>query len=128
MATRRTRTPSRASSQTTTLRHVWLAGLGVVAVSGREALAAPARLAERAGEWQAVARRLADDVRSRVRDEVRPRVADLGAQVEARLAPVLERFGLIESHHVTRKASRKAHRPRGRRATAPPAKRATRRR
>lgn len=119
------RTSSRASSQTT-LRHVWLAGLGVVAISRREILAAPSRLAARAGAWQGAALRLAEDARSRVR-EVQPQVVRLGADLEARLTPVLEKFGLKKARRTARKATRPAHRPQGRRTTRKTAKRATRR-
>jgi hypothetical protein len=123
MSARRTRGPS---SRQTTLRHVWLAGLGAIAVSRREVLAAPIRLADRAGTWSVVARRLVEDVRSRVRDEVQPQVAELGAKAEARLKPVLERFGLIEPLRTPREAARKARRPQGRRSVAPTVKRTAR--
>ncbi len=122
------RTRARAIGPTT-LRHVWLAGLGVVAVSQREIFAAPARVAVRAGAWQAAALRLADAARNRVRDEVLPQVAGFGAQIEARLAPVLGTFGLTHLGSQSRKGTGKTRRPQARRTSSRPTKKsATRRR
>jgi len=122
------RTQARAIGPTT-LRHVWLAGLGVVAVAQREMLAAPAHVVARAGAWQAAAVRTADGARNRVRDEVLPQVAGIGARIEAHLAPVFERFGLIHPERKSRKATGKTRRPQARRnPSRAPKKSATSRR
>jgi hypothetical protein len=84
-----------------TLRHVWLAGLGLVAVARREALSAVAEAGQRidAARQQAatfastaqrdVLGRLAD-----VREQGEARVGQFSADVEARLEPVLVKLGL----------------------------------
>lgn len=84
-----------------TLRHVWLAGLGLVAVARREALGAVAEAGQRidAARRQAatfastaqrdVLGRLAD-----VREQGEARVGQFSADVEARLEPVLVKLGL----------------------------------
>lgn len=84
-----------------TLRHVWLAGLGLVAVARREALGAVAEAGQRidAARQQAatfastaqrdVLGRLAD-----VREQGEARVGQFSADVEARLEPVLVKLGL----------------------------------
>lgn len=41
-----------AQSRQTTLRHLWLAGLGLVAVAHREAIALPERLLAGVADWQ----------------------------------------------------------------------------
>lgn len=105
------RSKSRAT-RATTLRHVWLAGLGVIAVTRREVLAAPTRL----GELQACGEALVDALRSRVQGQVEPKVVRFSAEVEARLAPVLDKLGLKKTRRPARKA-KKATRPQSRRAT-----------
>lgn len=93
-----------------TLRHVWLAGLGLVAVARREARAAVAETGQRidAARQQAatfastaqrdVLGRLAD-----VREQGEARVVQFSADVEARLEPVLVKLGLKKP---TRKTTR----------------------
>jgi hypothetical protein len=84
-----------------TLRHVWLAGLGLIAVARREAVAAANEAADRlqvaraqaesfAGQAQRdVLGRLAD-----VREQGEARVGRFSAEVETRLQPVLTKLGL----------------------------------
>ncbi len=98
----------------TTLRHVWLAGLGLLAITRREAVVAPSRLAARAGELQVRAGDLADALRSRLQGEVEPKVVRFGAEVEARLAPVLDKLGLKKARGTAR-TSKKTARPQSRR-------------
>lgn len=93
-----------------TLRHVWLAGLGLVAVARREAWGAVAEAGQRidAARQQAatfastaqrdVLGRLAD-----VREQGEARVVQFSADVEARLEPVLVKLGLKKP---TRKTTR----------------------
>ncbi|MGO4222010.1 hypothetical protein AB4Y64_09175 [Lysobacter sp. TAF61] len=105
----------------TTLRHVWLAGLGLVAVSRRAALAAPARASARIDALQRGAQALAGTAGARMR-QVEPRVVQFSSDVEARLAPVLDKLGLKpKAKRQLRTATRK---PQSRRATRAPAKRA----
>lgn len=95
-----------------TLRHVWLAGLGLVSVARREAFGAVAEVGRRidAARQQAttfansaqrdVLGRLAD-----VRELGEARVGQFSADVEGRLDPVLVKLGL-------KKPARKAPRTR----------------
>ena len=85
----------------TTARHVWLAGLGVIAMTRRELVDGTARMVE---GLQALQRRAADlasgagsNVRNgfeNVRGQVEPSVVRFSGEVEARLAPVLDKLGL----------------------------------
>lgn len=113
---------SNAASKTT-LRHVWLAGLGLVAVSRREALAAPARASAQFDALQRRVQALASSAGARVR-QVEPCVVQFSSEVEARLAPVLDKLGLKQ------KAKRAARQGTGKSKTRggvrKPAKRAAR--
>lgn len=93
------------------LRHVWLAGLGLIAVSRREALTAVAEAGQRfdAARQQAVtfASATQRDVLGRLadaREQGEARVGQFSAEVEARLEPVLAKLGLKKKP--ARKASR----------------------
>ena len=87
-----------------TLRHVWLAGLGLIAVARREALTTFADAAgklpaarQQAGAFAGQARR---DVRERLaeaREQGEASVERFSADVEARLQPVLVKLGLKTS-------------------------------
>lgn len=88
-------------AQETTLRHVWLAGLGLAAVVRREFIDGTARAVEALQAMQRRAADLAQDARSNVRDglvtvrgQVEPSVVKFSGEVEARLAPVLDKLGL----------------------------------
>lgn len=90
-----------AAASETTLRHFWLAGLGLAVIARREAIASAGRVA---GSVQSLPKRVRDlavDARSNVRggietvrDQVEPKVVKFSADVEARLAPVLDKLGL----------------------------------
>ncbi|HEY5804522.1 MAG TPA: hypothetical protein VIT90_12580 [Lysobacter sp.] len=99
----------------TTLRHVWLAGLGLVAISRREALATPARASLQLAALQRRVQELAGNAGARVR-QVEPCVVQFSSEVEARLAPVLDKLGLKTT----------PRRPQARRGVRKPAKRAAR--
>ncbi|MDI9240152.1 hypothetical protein QLQ15_14660 [Lysobacter sp. LF1] len=116
---------SRATSETT-LRHVWLAGLGLVAVSRRELLASPARLQARAAGLQGRVEELAQAARARVLGQVEPSVVRFSAEVEARLAPVLDKLGLGPKTRRPARKARKATKPQARRAARKPARRTAR--
>ena len=97
MATRKKIKPQ----QETTLRHLWLAGLGVVAIARRETLNAANEAASRVGALKQKAGKLADEAQSNVRDGIasarvqgEAKVGQFSADVEARLAPVLAKLGL----------------------------------
>jgi hypothetical protein len=101
-----------------TLRHVWLAGLGLIAVARREAVVAATDAVDRlhAARKQAgtsasqaqrdVLRRLAE-----VREQGEASVERFSADVEARLEPVLAKLGL-------KKPARKKAAPRARKKPA----------
>ncbi len=90
-----------AKTPETSLRHLWLAGLGVVAVARRETRNAANDAVARVGALKQRAARLAgeaqDNVRggiASVREQGEARVGQFSAEVEARLAPVLAKLGL----------------------------------
>lgn len=131
------RNKTAAKSPNPTLRHVWLAGLGLVVVARREALAGGARALDRIGSLQRRAQGLVADARDNVRGgienvrgQVEPTVVKFSAEVEARLAPVLDKLGLKGSNKPRRGARkpRKAAKPaQARRGARKPALRRTRR-
>ena len=97
MATRKKIKPK----QETTLRHVWLAGLGVMAIARRKTLNAANDAAARVGVLKKQAAKLADEAQNNVRDGIasarvqgEAKVGQFSADVEARLAPVLVKLGL----------------------------------
>ena len=98
MATKK-KTPSKA--QETSLRHAWLAGLGLVAIARRETLNAANEATARIAALKQQAGKLADEAQSNVRDGIasarvqgEAKVGQFSADVEARLAPVLVKLGL----------------------------------
>ena len=97
MATRKKIKPK----QETTLRHVWLAGLGVMAIARRKTLNAANDAAARVGVLKKQAAKLADEAQNNVRDGIasarvqgEAKVGQFSADVDARLAPVLVKLGL----------------------------------
>lgn len=120
MATKKrsTSTPRTERSEALAPRHLWLAGLGLVSLTRKRALAAAADARGGANAVKAVLAQLADEAEAGVREgaaALRGQVRPLSAEVEARLQPVLVKLGL-------QPAPRAA--PRKRPATAKPAKRA----
>lgn len=108
---------SRAKRPEPTLRHVWLAGLGLVAVARREAATAANDAAARVFALRQQAGKLVSDTQANVlggiasvREQGEARVGQFSADVEARLAPVLSKLGL--------KPARKPAKPRARKAAA----------
>lgn len=94
-----------AKTPETSLRHLWLAGLGMVAIARRETLNAANDAVARVDALKQQAARLAgeaqDNVRggiASVREQGEARVGQISsafsAEVEARLAPVLAKLGL----------------------------------
>ena len=141
MATTRKRTTRKSAAATrkvtidATPRHVWLAYLGLLVAARREATAAVARAVT-------TAETTANDVRKatqqaekelcgrvgELRSQVRPSVIKFSSDVEARLAPVLDKLGLkkaAKDKRAPRKARKTAAKS-ARRTTRKPAKRTAR--
>lgn len=124
-AKKQTKTDSRAKAQETTLRHLWLAGLGAIAVVRREAGNTANDAVARVESLKQQAGKLANDAQANVRGSIasvreqgEAKASQFSADVEARLAPVLAKLGLKPK---AKKATR------GRKPTKKPAaKRVTR--
>ena len=97
-----------------TLRHVWLAGLGLIAVARREAVGAAN---DALGKLQS-ARRQAEAMAGQAQRDVLERLADVrehgeasverfSADVETRLQPVLAKLGLKQQARKPAARSRK---------------------
>lgn len=98
-AKKKTKTQSRV--QETTFRHLWLAGLGAIAVARREALSAANDAVARVESLKQQAGKLANDAQANVRggitsvrEQGEAKASQFSADVEARLAPVLAKLGL----------------------------------
>jgi hypothetical protein len=96
-AKKKTRTRSRA--QETTFRHLWLAGLGALAVTRRETHQAVDDALARVGSLKRQAGKLANDTQANVRVGIasvrgQAKASQFSAEVETRLAPVLAKLGL----------------------------------
>ena len=135
MATIRKNAP-RKTKQTSNvepnLRHVWLASLGLLVAARRESKAVAERASAKAETAIADARkavkRAEADLRGGiegVRDQVQPKVVKFSSDVEARLAPVLDKLGLKSKQKRTARKTRTpaAKKPTLRRATRKPVKR-----
>ena len=127
-----------AKVQETTLRHLWLAGLGALSVARREALNTASDAAVRVESLKQQAGKFANETQANVRggiasvrEQGEARVGQFSAEVEARLAPVLAKLGLkpqAKKAARPRKASKKtaANRVRSVPARKPAAKRKAR--
>lgn len=120
---------SRAAKETT-LRHVWLAAIGAVVVARREARTAfeigveeAGKLRERAIGFAADAQAVARGGLMTVREQVEPQLQQFSADVQTRLAPVLEKLGVKPVRRAVRKsrqpAKKASRRPVARKATKP---------
>lgn len=92
---------SRAKSQETTLRHLWLAGLGAISILRREATNAANDAAGKIEAFKQQAEQLASQAQNSVveglavvRQQGEAQVGRFSTDVEARLAPVLAKLGL----------------------------------
>lgn len=110
MVARKSSRRRNAGNKQTTPRHLWLAAIGAVAMARREALTAAGialdetgklrgQLLQFAGDVRDVARGAAMTVQEALQDRIEPQVGKLkagnfSAEVEARLAPVLAKFGI----------------------------------
>ncbi|MCI4566472.1 hypothetical protein [Lysobacter sp. CFH 32150] len=128
-----TKKKSTAANETN-LRHVWLAGLGLLALTRREALATVRRAIGGVDALKQRAERTVTEAQANVRDgietvrgQVEPKVAQFSAEVESRLAPVLVKLGLKPRVKAQRKTHKTTTKKAIRRTPArKPAKRATR--
>ena len=92
---------TKSKVQETTLRHLWLAGLGVAAVARRETLNAANDAVAKVASLKKQAGKLADEAQANVlggiasvREQGEAKASQFSADVEARLAPVLVKLGL----------------------------------
>ncbi|MEO8367126.1 MAG: hypothetical protein ABI538_13060 [Pseudoxanthomonas sp.] len=98
-AKKKTKTQSKA--QETTFRHLWLAGLGAIAVVRRETRNAANDAIAKVESLKQQAGKLANDAQANVlggiasvREQGEAKASQFSADVEARLAPVLVKLGL----------------------------------
>ena len=124
-ATRKRNTRKTASNIEATPRHVWLAYLGLFVAARREGRAAISRAVAKAeatsNDMRKATRQAEKELRGRVdelRSQVQPKVMQFSGDVEARLAPVLDKLGL-------KKAGKAKRAPRKARKTAAKATRRT---
>ena len=131
-ATRKTKQTSNVEPN---LRHVWLASLGLLVAARRESKAAAQRATATAegaiADARKAVKRAEADLRGGiegVRDQVQPKVVKFSSDVEARLAPVLDKLGLKSKQKRTARKTRTpaAKKPTLRRATRKPVKRVAR--
>ena len=112
--------PARSSRNTaktpeTSLRHFWLAGLGVAAIARRRSRHALDRIALLRQQAQG---NVCEGIAG-IREQGLARAGQFSAEVEARLAPVLAKLGMKPEPRVrVRKPAKKTARAR-RRATGP---------
>lgn len=92
---------TKSKVQETTLRHLWLAGLGAAAVARRETVNAANDAIAKAVSLKKQAGKLADEAQANVlggiasvREQGEAKASQFSAEVEARLAPVLVKLGL----------------------------------
>ncbi len=92
---------TKSKVQETTLRHLWLAGLGAAAVARRETLNAANDAVAKVMSLKQQAGKLADEAQANVlggiasvREQGEATASRFSADVEARLAPVLVKLGL----------------------------------
>jgi hypothetical protein len=129
---------NKSTANETTVRHLWLAGLGLVAVTRREAIATAGRVLDGVGglkqrvecgaaDAQVNIRHGLDGVRGQVEPKLaKIRVAQFSAEVESRLSPVLVKLGLKPQAKAQRSSRKPAAKKAVRRATARKPAKATR--
>jgi len=112
-------------SREISLRHVWLASLGAAVVARREARNAvetavgeAGKLRSRASGLAAGAGAIARGSLMTMREQIEPKIGRFSGEVEARLAPVLEKIGLRQK---LVRPVRKAHKAAARKPSRRPA-------
>ena len=138
MKSKKTSRNNNAAALEPTARHLWLASLGALAAVRRESKAvvkrASSKLEDTVADARFALRRAEADVRASVhgvRSQVEPKMLKFSSDVEARLAPIVDKLGLdkfglkAKARQAPRKARKTAaKKPTLRRATRKPAKRA----
>lgn len=127
------KTAARSPSLDATPRHLWLASLGLLVASRREGRhllqQAQAKAATAADDARKAVRQAEAGLRGglgTVRQQVEPKVQSLGAEVEARLAPIVAKLGLKPAGKRAPRKARKAPAKAVRRVARKPAKRVAR--
>ena len=131
------RTKTRSEAQETTFRHLWLAGLGAIAVVRRETRNVANDAVAKVESLKQQAGKLANDTQANVRDGIasvreqgEARASQFSADVEARLAPVLVKLGLKPKARKAARGRKSTKKAAAKRATParkkPAAKRAVR--
>lgn len=124
------KTAARSPSLDATPRHLWLASLGLLVAGRREGRhllqQAQAKAATAADDARKAVRQAEAGLRGSlgtVRQQVEPKVQSLGAEVEARLAPIVAKLGLKSAGKRAPRKARKAPAKAVRRVARKPAKR-----
>lgn len=127
------KTAARSPSLDATPRHLWLASLGLLVAGRREGRhllqQAQAKAATAADDACKAVRQAEAGLRGSlgtVRQQVEPKVQSLGAEVEARLAPIVAKLGLKPARKRAARKARKAPAKAVRRVARKPAKRVAR--
>lgn len=127
------KTAARSPSLDATPRHLWLASLGLLVAGRREGRhllqQAQAKAATAADDARKAVRQAEAGLRGglgTVRQQVEPKVQSLGAEVEARLAPIVAKLGLKPAGKRAPRKARKAPAKAVRRVARKPAKRVAR--
>ena len=120
---------TKSKVQETTLRHLWLAGLGVAAVARRETVNAANDAVAKVVSLKKQAGKLADEAQANVlggiasvRQQGEAKASQFSAEVEARLAPVLVKLGLKPAPKKTTRGRKPVKTAAANRARATPAR------
>ena len=115
--------------QETTLRHLWLAGLGAVVVARRETLNAANDAVAKVESLKKQANKFANEAQANVldgiasvREQGEAKASQFSADVEARLAPVLVKLGLKPQTKKTTRGRKPAKKAVAKRTRATPAR------
>lgn len=118
---------TKSKVQETTLRHLWLAGLGVVAVARRETLNAANDAVAKVESLKKQANKFANEAQANVldgiasvREQGEAKASQFSADVEARLAPVLVKLGLKPQPNKATRGRKPAKKAVAKRARATP--------
>ena len=122
-----TKKKTKSKVQETTLRHLWLAGLGAVVVARRETLNAANDAVAKVEALKKQANKFANEAQANVldgiasvREQGEAKASQFSAEVEARLAPVLVKLGLKPQTKKTTRGRKPAKKAVAKRARATP--------
>jgi hypothetical protein len=126
MVVRRSVRRAAGAYRQTTPRHLWLAALGAVAVARREARTAlgialdeAARFGRQAAQFAGDARDVARGMALTLSERAEPQVGRFSADIEARLAPVLDKLGVPTAGRKPARKARTAVKKPGQRRASP---------